>query len=357
MKKVLLATSALVAFAGAASAEITFSGYARFGAQYTEGKAAVAAVGATDEQTLAVVTTAEEFGAALVAVVEAGGDATDVEIDALADAQDAYADAVAAVTAAETGTDAVANATTIDQRFNVDINGSAASDNGLSFGAKVRIRSDESGDNGTAAAMNGPRFFVSASGMELAVGNIYGAIDSMPGLYSGTVGLTGLGFSNVASNFGSQTYASSGAGVNGVELMYSAGDLGLHVSTVKNAATEVAVSYAMGDMKVALGYSNTAVATNAEWVVSAGTKVGTIGVNLVAAQTVAGNNSMTLSGSFAAGAATTVNVYVASDEGQTDKNAYGLGVVHNLGGGTSVRGGVANTHGTNRADLGVQFNF
>ncbi|HBV54389.1 MAG TPA: porin, partial [Rhodobacteraceae bacterium] len=47
MKKVLLATSALVAFAGAASAEITFSGYARFGAQYTEGKAAVAAVGAT----------------------------------------------------------------------------------------------------------------------------------------------------------------------------------------------------------------------------------------------------------------------------------------------------------------------
>ena len=357
MKKVLLATSALVAFAGAASAEITFSGYARFGAQYTEGKAAVAAVGATDEQTLAVVTTAEEFGAALVAVVEAGGDATDVEIDALADAQDAYADAVAAVTAAETGTDAVANATTIDQRFNIDINGSAASDNGLSFGAKVRIRSDESGDNGTAAAMNGPRFFVSASGMELAVGNIYGAIDSMPGLYSGTVGLTGLGFSNVASNFGSQTYASSGAGVNGAELMYSVGDLSLHVSTVKNKDTEYAVSYKMGDITVAVGGSDTKTATNVEWIASVGTKVGGIGLNIVAAQTVAGKNSMTAAASFAAGAATTVNVYAASDEGQTDKNAFGLGVVHNLGGGTSVRGGVANTHGTNRADLGVQFNF
>jgi len=304
-----------------------------------------------------VVTTAEEFGAALVAVVEAGGDATDVEIDALADAQDAYADAVAAVTAAETGTDAVANATTIDQRFNIDINGSAASDNGLSFGAKVRIRSDESGDNGTAAAMNGPRFFVSASGMELAVGNIYGAIDSMPGLYSGTVGLTGLGFSNVASNFGSQTYASSGAGVNGVELMYSVGDLSLHVSTVKNKDTEYAVSYKMGDITVAVGGSDTKTATNVEWIASVGTKVGGIGLNIVAAQTVAGKNSMTAAASFAAGAATTVNVYAASDEGQTDKNAFGLGVVHNLGGGASVRGGVANTHGTNRADLGVQFNF
>ena len=355
MKKVLLATSALVAFAGAASAEITFSGYARFGAQYTEGKAAVAAVGATTAQTDAVDDAAVDLGVALAAVHATA--ATPEQIDALADAQDDYALAVAAVTKAETGTAAVANATTIDQRFNIDINGSAASDNGLSFGAKVRIRSDESGDNGTAAAMNGPRYFVAASGMELAVGNIYGAIDSMPGLYSGTVGLTGLGFSNVASNFGSQTYASSGAGVNGVELMYSVGDLSLHVSTVKNKDTEYAVSYKMGDFTIAVGGSDTSTAANVEWIASVGTKVGGIGLNIVAAQTVAGKNSMTASASFAAGAATTVNVYAASDEGQTDKNAFGLGVVHNLGGGTSVRGGVANTHGTNRADLGVQFNF
>lgn len=367
MKKVLLATSALVAFAGAASAEITFSGYARFGAQYTEGKAAVAAVAGTMNTYAAGVATAvsgtvtaDDVAAARAAVTVAANAAALAATDALRTSTAATLADKQLELAARLGTAAVAavaNATTIDQRFNVDINGSAASDNGLSFGAKVRIRSDESGDNGTAAAMNGPRFFVSASGMELAVGNIYGAIDSMPGLYAGTVGLTGLGFSNVASNFGSQTYASSGAGVNGAELMYSVGDLSLHVSTVKNKDTEYAVSYKMGDFTVAVGGSDTKTATNVEWIASVGTKVGGIGLNIVAAQTVAGKNSMTAAASFAAGAATTVNVYAASDEGQTDKNAYGLGVVHNLGGGTSIRGGVANTHGTNRADLGVQFNF
>ncbi|MGA0922876.1 MAG: porin, partial [Lutimaribacter sp.] len=35
MKKILIATTALVATAGVAAAEVNFSGYARFGMQYT----------------------------------------------------------------------------------------------------------------------------------------------------------------------------------------------------------------------------------------------------------------------------------------------------------------------------------
>ena len=267
---------------------------------------------------------------------------------------------VQAVLASIVGTQAVAavkDALNIDQRFEMNVNATAESDNGLSFGAMVRMRADESGDNAGVVGINAPRFSVSSGGLTLGVGNIYGAIDSMPGVYAGTVGLTGLGFSNVATNFGSQTYDSTGAGVNGVEVIYSAGDLTLHVSTVKNAATEVAVAYSMNGITLGLGASDTDVATNAEWVASVGGKLGDASVTLVAAQTVAGNTSMTLSGSFAVGAATTVTGYIANDEGQADKSAYGLGVVHNLGGGASIRGGIANTHGTNRADLGVRFNF
>ena len=285
MKKVLLATSALVAFAGAASAEIAMKGYARFGAQYSEG--------AADE-------------------------------------------------------------VTVDQRMNVDLTGTGASDNGLSFSAKVRLRAEEAGAAGSVMTINGARYSVSASGMELAVGNIYGAVDSMPGLYAGSVGLTGLGYANVVSNWTGQSYSSRGAGVNGVELMYSVGDLSLHLSTVDGGHTEVAVAYAMGGVNVAVGTSDAG--ANAEWVATVGTTVGGVGVGLAAASN-AGDTALTLSGSFSAGAATTVTAYISNDESEADASAYGIGVVHNLGGGASIRGGFANVHGTNKADLGVQFSF
>jgi outer membrane protein OmpU len=413
MKKVLLATSALVAFGGAASADVTFSGYARFGAQYTEGKAAVAAkagtaltaaqitalTGAADtaignagtandtlaEQidllntaingtpltvtagtpnavnvpTTGLVGAVAAAEAAIALSIQNTGASTATLDTNLATAQKNLAE-VQAVLASIVGTQAVAavkDALNIDQRFRMNVNATAESDNGLSFGAMVRMQADESGDNAGVVGINAPRFSVSAGGLSVAAGNIWGAIDSMPGVYAGTVGLTGLGFSNVATNFGSQTYDSTGAGVNGVELIYSAGDLTLHVSTVKNAATEVAVAYSMNGITLGLGASDTDVATNAEWVASVGGKLGDASVTLVAAQTVAGNTSMTLSGSFAVGAATTVTGYIANDEAQADQSAYGIGVVHNLGGGTSIRGGIANIHGTNRADLGVQFNF
>ena len=349
MKKVLLATSALVAFGGAASAEIAFSGYARFGVQYAEGATTTTAA-------QAATTTSGNFtyyDASADAIVEVANGSAAVTLDT-GDHVIGGTNGTAAVAASTTTAD---DSTSIDQRFNIDVNGSMESEGGLTFGAKVRMRAEEAGDNGTVMTMNGARYFVSAGGMELAVGNIYGAIDSMSGLYAGSVGLTGLGWGNVVSNFGSQTYSSRGAGVNGVELIYSVGDLSLHLSTVKDANTEVAVGYAMNGVNVAVAFSNSDADADAEWVATIGTKLGGVGVGLAAAQSVAGNTSMTLSGSFAAGAATSVNVYLANDEGQAEETAYGIGVVHQLGGGASVRGGFANTHGINRADLGVQFNF
>jgi outer membrane protein OmpU len=291
MKKVLLATSALVATAGVAAADVNLSGLARFGVLYTEG---------------------------------------------------------------------AAQETRAEHRFRLNVDGSAEADGGLTFGARIRMQADDGATAAGTLVANAPRFSVSAGGLSVGVGNIWGAIDSMPGLYGGTVGLSGLGFSNVVTNFGSDTYDSTGAGRNGVEVIYSAGDLGVHVSNSTSGAidrTAIAASYAVSGWTVALGYQDSSVATDAEWVVTAGGKVGAASVGFAMAQANNGNNSMTLSASVAAGAATTVSMYVASDEGQADQNAFGLGVVHNLGGGASLRGGFASTHGTNRADLGVQFNF
>lgn len=268
---------------------------------------------------------------------------------------------------AGTADDVAVSETALEHRFRLNIDASAEADGGLTFGARVRLQADDGVQNaaggvGTAGVLgtNAPRFTVSAGGLTVGVGNINGAIDSMPGLYGGTVGLSGLSFSNVVTNFGSDTYDSTGAGRNGVEVIYSMGDLGVHLSHSDSVAikrTALAVSYAVSGWTLALGYQDSARAADAEWTATVGGALGAANVGFAFAQANHGNNSMTLSGSFSVGAATTVTAYVAKDEGQVDDTAYGIGVVHNLGGGASVRGGFASTHGTNRADLGVQFNF
>jgi outer membrane protein OmpU len=343
----------LVATAGVAAADVNLSGLARFGAQYVEGTAATGTAAQTAVTTAATANTA---AAATVTANTAAGTLIPADIAAAATAATNLANAQAALDAIN-GT---ADATTMDTRFQLNIAGTAEADGGLTFGATVRMRANESGDNAGRAAFNPPRFTVSSGGLTVGAGNINGAIDSMPGLYGGTIGLTGLGFSNVVTNFGSDTYDSTGAGRNGIEVIYSMGDFGVHVSNSSTSnieRTALSVSYAVSGWTLALGYQDSNRAADAEWVATVGGALGAANVGLAVSQTHAGVNSMTLSGSFSVGAATTLTAYAATDDGQANKNAYGLGVVHNLGGGASIRGGVANTHGTNRADLGVQFNF
>jgi outer membrane protein OmpU len=58
------------------------------------------------------------------------------------------------------------------------------------------------------------------------------------------------------------------------------------------------------------------------------------------------------------GAATTVNAYYNDNEANTvDDKSYGLGVVHGLGGGASLRGGIVSVIDRTMADFGVLFNF
>ena len=223
-----------------------------------------------------------------------------------------------------------------------------------------------------------PRFTVSAGGLTVGVGNINGAIASMPNLFAGSIGISGLGWGNIVTNFATDTYASSVAARNGIELIYSMGDLGVHlshsdVSAAKLAVrpgiyggastrTALAVSYAVSGWTVALGYQDSTKVGDNEWTLTTGGTVGSVNVALNFAQTNNGLNNAALSGAFSVGAATTVTAYVAMDEAfkgvvGRDETTYGLGVVHNLGGGASIRGGVASNHGQTLADLGVQFNF
>ncbi|CUH64574.1 Porin [Thalassovita gelatinovora] len=290
MKKVLFASTALIATAGVAAADVSFGGYGRFGILYIDG--------ATPE-------------------------------------------------------------TRLESRFRMNIDATTESDGGVTFGARVRMQADDAGTAAGVAGLNAPRFYVTTGGLTVAAGNILGALDSMPGIYAGSLGLSGLGYSNVVTNFNSVTYDSTGNGNNGAEIIYSAGAFGAHLSYGDSTIdrTELAVSYSMNGWTVAAGFQDSDAATYAEWVLTAGGKVGNVGLGLAVAQDNNSNTSATLSASFAVGAATTISAYAAMDEAQVDESAYGIGVSHSLGGGVSIVGGVVDTHGTTRADLGVKFNF
>ncbi|WIF33386.1 porin [Lentibacter algarum] len=416
MKKILFATTALVATASVAAADVTFSGYGRFGVKYSGSVAKTAAkagewtaaenvastgiaataiaVGKTYSGTAGAIATKDTSSAAVATVqaditklsatraaivalqaVQAAGQLASVGTGFQADGSAIGAGTEATKTAAQLAADlksvdaaiaaasgtaevaAIASDTLVTSRLRLNIAASTESDSGVTFGMSVRVQQDEGNTN----SFNAARFYAKSGGLELAVGNIYGVIDNMAGLYSGSVGLTGLGWGNVVSNFGSLAYSSGGAGSAGTkeaaEVIYSMGDYGFAVAT-DGTDTEYGVSATMSGWTVALSASDTDTAANSEWVATVGGSIGGVKVGLATAEAVNGNSSTTLSAAFDVAAATSVTVYYNDDEANTiDDKSYGLGVVHGLGGGASLRGGIVSVNDRTLADFGVLFNF
>ncbi len=310
MKKVLLATTAVALSAGVAYAEVSISGNARMGLQYTDTPAGTAAK------------------------------------------------------------------TTIEKRMTVDINATTETSSGITFGATMRLRSEENlGATGTIAA--GARVFLQTSGFELAMGNINGAIESMPGLYDPSVGLTGLGWGGLVTNTdgdgydGWDAYASTQNGAEGVEVTYTAGAFTGHVSYSDNSVGGLSSNggnsgveraaaygaYTMNDWTVALGVQESNALGGAEdkAILTVGGKLGDYSVGFGYADN-NGTKKFALNGAATFGA-TTVSAYVADEDTAGTDTAYGLGVSYDLGG-ASIVGGFAHTESdVNRADLGVSFSF
>tara|TARA_R110002020_G_scaffold67880_1_gene178131 strand:- start:144 stop:1136 length:993 start_codon:yes stop_codon:yes gene_type:complete len=330
MKKVLFATTALVATAGVAAADVTFGGYGRFGILYLEDAA--------------------------------GNDSTD-----------------------------------ITSRLRLQIDMTAESDAGVVFGARVRIQQNNSdtqqsinvgpdGIAGTAddvvttsgpagTGFNGARFFARSGGLEVGVGNIYGALEYMPGQYPIDLGLTGLGYDYTVYDGNADLYSSSGdgaAGQNGVEVLYSAGDLSMHLSyseasgTFTNNGVLVSgdrdrlagyVAYNYMGYTFALGGQNSDDDSDTEVSASVSGTFGPADVTFAYADNGDQGDAFVLAGRFDVGAATDVEVYVVDRDSRPD-TGYGIDFNHDLGGGTSLRGGLAKlSSGAKRADLGVRFDF
>ncbi|WP_159441459.1 porin [Gemmobacter megaterium] len=270
--------------------------------------------------------------------------------------------------------------TWLEKRVTINIDASTTADNGVTFGARVRLRSDEV----AGTAVNGARVFVRAGGLTVAGGNILGAIESMPGVYAPSVGLTGLAWSGMVTNvtgryFDWDAYSSRGNGAEGLEVIYTMGDFTGHVSYsstklvgVGGATVDTLSAYGaykFSGWTVALGLADgDAVNDSSDKIVlTVGGKIGDFGVGFGAARNgkgVSKVNKFAINGSYAMGA-TTISGYVASESGHgaaaavpAAKTTFGLGASYDLGGGASIVGGVERTNAKKaRADLGVSFRF
>ena len=260
---------------------------------------------------------------------------------------------------------APADETRIESRFRLIITARTQADNGLNFGAQVRYQANEAGTSvaGTAG-FNNPRFWVESGALAISLGNVLGAIDSMPGIGAGDVGLTGVGSGHEVYT-GIDAYESGGQGREGFDVTWSGDAFSAHLShssdqigfgvngTVERTALHLA--YSVGGYTVAVAGQDSNVPGDTRWVLTASGGVGPANLTLQAADN-DGAAKYGLAGEVEVGAATRLIGYVNHDEAINDENL-GIGFRHGLGGGASLRGGVADLGGRTRADLGVRFNF
>jgi len=297
MKKVLFATTALIATAGVAAADVKLSGYGRMGIYYNE---------------------------------------------------------------------SASTETSFTSRFRLNIDGTTTADNGVTFGARVRLQGNSGTDGFTdAPAFGAARFYAMTGGLTVAGGNILGAIDSMPNLYHGSVGLTGLSYQNVVTDFNADDFVSSGDARSGVEVIYEADMYTVHASYSdpegmapgQQSRIAAAVSGTFSGYTLALGYQDSNYGPDVEFVVTAGGSFGPASVAGQFAQDHNGDNQYTLSLEADVAAATSIQAYFNYSEKEATEESYGIGFKQDLGGGASLRGGVVSDNDVVKADLGVLFNF
>ena len=318
MKKTLIATTILgtLVLADAAAAQVSFGGYGRFGLRYRENP------GTTTINNGATVVNQEEVS--------------------------------------------------LVSRFRLNIDGKAVTDGGVEFSARVRLQADDNPaiNEQLAAGLNGARFTVQYGGLRVDAGNVGGAFDNMANYYGFEPGLEAFTGQYVGVDYGFLGYSSGGSGSNAVYFSYTAGGFVFGASydqdvTFGNDRYDIGASYAFNNFTVGLAYGENdadqsmVVLTGAADFDRWGATI-MIGDEDLGAGSTADGTFYGLSASFDVGAATQIIASYGDGDGSGDTEGYGIGVIHDLGGGVSLRGGLGaqGAGSTNMVgDFGVLFNF
>ncbi|WP_170773006.1 porin [Ruegeria lacuscaerulensis] len=337
MKKLLIASTALIAATGAASAEIKFSGFARFGIGYEEDRS---------------------------------GDVTN------------FNTAGGVVTSTDT-----ANVDTDDtiliSRFRLNIDGIVETDSGVEFQARVRLQADEDNGNGeaTEAGLNGARFSVLYGGLRVDAGNVAGSFDNLDDYFGNEPGLEEFLGQYVGVNYEFLEYSSTGSGANAVFAQYQLGDLSfggsydqetvaLNGSDESTDRWDIFASYSFDAFTASVAYGEKDLANGDDeslTVLTLGAELGDFyGTLFLADDDVADDaengTAYGFSASYNVGAATTLLVAYGDGNADDDERNIGVGAIYDLGNGASLRGGIGeikegDEDGFIRADFGARFNF
>ncbi|WP_037313879.1 porin [Ruegeria halocynthiae] len=338
MKNVLIASTALIATASVAAADVKFSGYGRFGIGYLEDRS-----GDVDNFTTNAAGEVVRDGSA------------DVDTDN----------------------------TILISRFRLNIDGTAETDGGVEFQARVRLQADENDDNGeqNEAGLNGARFSVIYGGLRVDAGNVAGSFDNLDDYFGTEPGLEEfLGqYSGVDYDF--LEYSSTGSGANAVFFRYTVADFNFSASydqrtvalngNAKDADRwDVSTSYTFNNITASLAYGRTDLADGGDEslaLFTLGAELGDFyGTLLVAKDDVSDadkdGTAYGFSVAYNLGAATTLQLVYGDGSEDGDTRNVGVGAIYDLGGGATLRGGVGQVKEGQadsriQADFGAQFNF
>ena len=360
MKKVLFASTALIATAGVAAAEVSFSGYGRFGIGYQEDRADVT-----------------QTGTATITTIN-GGTRTETEFDI------GFASSDSAI---------------LVSRFRLNIDANVETDGGVEFSGRVRLQADEDSGNGEAnsAGLNGARFSVIYGGLRVDAGNVAGSFDNLANYYGNEIGLELFAGQYSGIDYDFLSYTSTDEGSNAVFFQYAVGDFafgasydqatifqggGSGVSTDADR-WDVSAAYTFNNITAAIAYgqtdggdgddpSLTVLTLGGEWGDFGGTLF--VGRDSDTAPAVGGNGAggfqefetdgtaWGLSASYNLGAATTLLFAYGDGNAEADLQQVAIGAIYDLGGGASLRGGIGRNdcdvcEDQIVADFGAQFNF
>jgi outer membrane protein OmpU len=325
MKKLLIATTALVATTGVAIADVKLSGYGRFGLDYN---------GARNNGADGIGGTADDLVGA-----------------------------------------AALSKTQVNMRMRVNIDGSMTTDAGVTFGGRIRLQSST---NGNATATNAAMLYATYAGLRMEVGNTNNAFDTAKLAYNSEIGYldrsfgdplrvgaaysSGVGVANAMGVFASYNFGAGTVRVSWKTPDQNIGTLAVGV----DEEVQLSADYAFGQFTVSAAYSdNTGFASNAkDYFVGAEYAVNSdINVGLLHFRSKTGAvsvNQTTLYGNYSMGAMT-YKGYIARNNSfianGTTKTAFGLGVDYDLGG-ARLSGDIHRTYTKDTvAGLGVRFDF
>lgn len=331
MKKVLIATTALVMTAGAAAAEVTISGYGRTGIIYYEND-------------------------------DLPGDF---------------------------------NETQVISRLRMNIDAATSTDQGVDFGARFRLQWDQNNvGRGNQGELNSGKLWITSQGLTVEVGNVDTAWDSGSliyetelGSYDRSVGFSdraGTFFAYDADRYNGFTYVDINgvenelATYNGVSVQYEIAGVKLMFSYVDpdqsglisdNEEYGILAEYTWDDrLELSGSYvkdggaveDNDLFFVGARYAVMENARVGLNYVDASNDSVADDGNTIALYGDYTlADGLTNIEAYIANndhDDNETD-NAFGIGVNYDLGG-ARLGASLQRDHNESMtADMGVRFNF